>query len=235
MKLAVLSCPRCGAPLPLTDAATARCARCGSELELPEDYVALHRYAASARETRRAAELAYRELMRTSVPANAPDLWMKLGIPGLVIGIPLVMYLTQDLCGWQVRSWVTFAVFFPLLFGCLMLAGIMAAADPASYLSAIGGRIRPGAPTPSGSPTCGACGAPLAPEPGALCATCDYCLADSWLADVPAAHVEGTSRERQNLTDLVRAASFRTFDMRLFVVVSLVIAGGFLLFVFFGL
>lgn len=234
MTLAVLVCERCGAALPLVAGPRATCSACGTVRELPDVYVAHQEYARRARETRRAAERAYRKLVSRSISERTPGRFAMFGIPALVVGIPALLWFTQDLCGWALRTWVVFAVFFPLLFGCLMLAGLSALADPSGYLHAIGGRIRPGAPTPSGTPTCGACGAPLVPEPDALSATCDYCLADSWLVAIDDEHVEGAARERANLDDLVRAASFMSFDIRLFVLVSLVIAGGFLLFLWIG-
>lgn len=234
MKLAVLRCARCGVPLPLGDETRVTCPSCGDVSDVPEAYAALYAYAASARATRRKAERVYRILEATSLPENVVELWGKIGIPGLVLGIPGLLWLTQDLCGWQLRTWVVFAVFFPLLFGCLVLAGLSTRVDPVSYVQVIGGRIRPGTPLPSGRPTCGACGAPLVPEPDALSATCDYCLSDSWLGDVTDAHVEGTLRERANLVDLVDAVKFQAFEMGLFIFLCLLIPGGFLLALWIG-
>lgn len=234
MTLTVLTCIACGAPLPIVDAAQVLCGACGAVREVPPEYVALRRYAQTAGATRRQAEQAYRSLVEGSVSKDTPTRFLKFGLPSMVFGIPLLLWMTQDLAHWALRTWVVFGVFFPLLFGCLLFAGLDAAAGPGAYLDAIGGRIRPGPPTPGGAPTCGACGGPLARDPDALCATCDYCLADSWLAELPEGHAEGTERVGQNLADLVRAASFRTFDFRLFVLVSLIVAGGFLLLLWIG-
>ena len=234
MELAVLRCARCGVPLPLGDETRVTCPSCGDVSDVPEQYAALHAYAASARATRRKAERIYRLLDATSLPNNAVQLWGAIGIPGLVIGIPALLWMTQDIFHWQIRTWVVFAVFFPLLFGCLVLAGLSTRVDPVSYVKVIGGRIRPGPPLPSGAPTCGACGAPLVPEPDALSATCDYCLSDSWLHDVTDAHVEGTQRERANLVDLVDAVKFQAFEMSLFIFLCMLIPGGFLLALWIG-
>jgi hypothetical protein len=81
---------------------------------------------------------------------------------------------------------------------------------------------------PSGGPTCGACGAPLAPEPDALCAPCDDCLAESWLAAVPGTHVVGTTRAKENLASLVLARDLHTFELTAFVIISTVVVGGFI-------
>jgi hypothetical protein len=234
MTLAVLRCASCGVPLPIPSEAAARCAACGASASVPEQYVALHLHAESARATRRQAERVYRLLAATSLPPRAAERWGKFGIPGSVVGVPLFLYLTQDACGWQARTWVVFGVFSPLLLGSLLFAGLSARSDGVGYVQVIGGSIRPGAPLPSGQPTCGACGAPLAPEPDALSATCDYCLSDSWLESVSDAHVEGMARERANLADLVQAMKFRKFEFLLFLFLVALIPGGFLLWLWIG-
>lgn len=234
MNLAILRCADCGAPLPLSDDASLRCAACGETTEVPPDYAALRAYATSARETRRRAERVYRLLDATSISPKAAERFGKFGIPAMVFGIPGLLWATQGLCHWQPRTWVVFGVFGPLLVGCLVFAALVARTNPTSYVQVIGGRIRPGAPLPSGEPTCGACGAPLAPEPDALSATCDYCLSDSWLSDVSEEHVAGTARERANLVDLVNAAKFQFYELGLFLGLCLLIPGGFLLWLWIG-
>jgi len=234
MTLAVLRCASCGVPLPLTGEEQASCASCGASAGVPEEYVALHRYAESARATRRQAERTLRLLEATSLPPRAAVLWGKFGIPASVVGVPLFLYLTQDACDWQTRTWVVFGVFSPLLLGSLLFAALSARSDGVGYVNVIGGSIRPGAPLPSGQPTCGACGALLAPEKDALSATCDYCVSDSWLRAVSDEHVLGTARERANLVDLVDAVEFRRFEFGLFLVLVALIPGGFLLWLWIG-
>jgi hypothetical protein len=234
LRLDILACAGCGAPLRLADDALVECGHCGMRARLPAEYVALRRRAQEAKTVRREAEAAYRAMLAAALPAWVPKLWGMVGLPAVVIGAPLGLWLTQDVFAWQLRTWIVFGVFGPLLVGCLLLAFLMVRSNAYAYLDAIGGKLRPGPPTEMGEPTCGACRAPLQVEPDCLSATCDYCLADSWLQAVPESHVAGTDVARSNLADLLRAKDFQAFDTKLFIIVSTVVAGGFLLLLWLG-
>lgn len=227
--IAVLTCASCGAPLAVTDDPVAICRACGVATTLPEAYVALRRYGREARTARREAEKLYLRLVTSAPPEIVATRFARFGIPALIVLSPTFLYLTQDLADWSIRTWIAFGVFVPPIVGILVFVGLVGRANPLGYLHSVGGRIRPGSPTSTGEPTCGACGAPLAPEPASLAATCDYCLADSWLVDVPEAHVEGTVRARDNLANLMLADELHRFELVTLAIVSFVVVGAFVL------
>lgn len=229
LPIAVLTCASCGAPLAVTDAPSAECRACGHAMPLPEAYVALRRYGHEARAARREAERLYSKLVTSAPPEIVATRFARFGIPALIVLSPTFLYLTQSLVGWGPRTWIAFGVFVPPIVGILVYVGLVGRANPLAYLHAVGGRIQPGIPTSTGEPTCGACGAPLAPEPDSLAATCDYCLADSWLVDVPEGHVASTNRARDNLANLMLAGELHRFELWTLAIVSFVVVGGLVL------
>jgi len=117
----------------------------------------------------------------------------------------------------------------PLLVLLLPVLVLSARSRPWVYLEALGASLGVAARRDADlNLLCAYCGAPLTVEPEAFAATCDYCLADSWIfrasgRDDPA---RDTERHRENLATLVATRQFATFDLRLltFIYVPLVLA-----------
>lgn len=216
MDLEAPICEACGAPVPLCDGELATCVRCRTTRPIDAAHRELRRAAQAARERRREAEAKLRRL-ETRIPAWLPRVYARVGIPLIVIAVPLGFALTQARYGWFAREWVVLAGILPFMVALLPWLIMWALGNPQVYLDALGLRLRP-APARSGSVgvDCGVCGAPLEVELDAYAATCDYCGADSWVRERTGGHDHGADerREAANLADLLRGEQFQAFDIK---------------------
>jgi DNA-directed RNA polymerase subunit RPC12/RpoP len=213
-----LTCPQCGAGVPIVEQDAAVCHYCGAHFGIPERYRQRLRELQPVRTARVQAELQLRQMIDQALPR-----WLHWGyaltvIPSAVIGVPLALGLTQSSFHWFAREWVVVGGLAPTLVTLLPWLVLWAKSQPWLYLQAVGGQLRPGPMTPDGQVSCGSCGAVLRhSDPEALAVTCDYCGSDNWISEIGGIEPLPTQgrRHRANLTDLMRAQSFQRFDIRL--------------------
>ncbi len=221
MAIAPLTCDQCGAPVPLADGDFARCRQCGASVRIPDAHKQLREEVKRTRDRRRETE----RLLRRHSLLGSPilrKLYAFTVIPAAVIGVPLAFAFTEHTVHWYAREWVVLAGILPFMLTLFPWLVLWAFGSIGAYLGALGLKLR-ASPPPSGTTgfNCGVCGAPLEIEPKALAATCDYCGSDSWVRDAPGSwDLEGEQRrEGKNLSDVVSASDFRSFDLKLLMVV----------------
>ncbi|MEB2312362.1 MAG: hypothetical protein OZ921_00580 [Sorangiineae bacterium] len=179
MKLAPVFCTNCGATLPLSvPAPQVRCPYCGTMCSLPPDYVRAAELRLREQEARRPAEPLWRTLS-----ASAPSWAIPTALAVTALLPPaatLVAWLMPALELGEVE--VTAFVSLPALLpgAAFALWSFSVSSTTMRFTEALTARRR------QDVVTCRQCDAPLAPEPGALAATCGYCGADSLLEDLPA-------------------------------------------------
>jgi hypothetical protein len=184
------------------------CRHCGRSIEIPEAWrVAAEAHAAVAR-------------LRREVEPRWRQLTVGVGKPVVAAALALSSVL-PPLCTWLVQSRLSppptpvenlgFVAVPALLPGALLW--LWASAVDAAVLRVrrdVGARKS----GPAGALACRGCGAPLAPEAGALATTCLYCGTDSVVRDLPA-----TTRARDHavrtLAEAARVLQRRRLDLGL--------------------
>jgi LSD1 subclass zinc finger protein len=178
MRLSPVKCTGCAAPLPLAiPAPEVRCPHCSTANALPAAYVEAAALRKREAEARRQAEPLWRAL-----EGGAPT-WSRPAALALIVVLPpvatLVAWLIPRLELGAVA--VTAAVSLPALLpgAALWVWASAVAGTTLRFKAALAAR------GDGSTPACRTCGAPLAPEPGALAATCGYCGSDSLLEKIP--------------------------------------------------
>lgn len=182
MNLTPLSCPSCGAGVPLVAAPASRCTFCGAEAPVPPDYVEAARAREAEGALRREVEPRWAALSRPA--PRAAFLW---GMALVVLLPPIATLLGHLLPSAPLaRSDV---------FGLLTLPALVPGAALWLWAGAVGATVlryrldlAANAPArPNEPPSCRSCGGALAVAEGAIAATCGYCGTDSLTADLPRA------------------------------------------------
>lgn len=198
MTLEVLRCERCGAAVPLRVASSIACRHCQAEVAIPERWRAAAEAHAAAEVVRREVEPRWRALS-AGVGVRVEVAAMTL----LVVGPPLATWWAQASAAPPAPIENLSHVAFPaLLPGALLW--LWATTVNAAVLR-VRRLVRARAEGPQGDLACRSCGAPLAPQPGALAATCLYCGTDSVVCDLPPA-VDSEAQRDQALRTLADAA-----------------------------
>ena len=180
VRLKILSCSGCGAPVPLALSETVQCEYCGTRVPVPPDYLRAPQARVREAEVRRAAEPVF-ERLSTDVPK-----WTKWVAAPSILLLPPVAALAGSLVfspPLPVAAIAALLVLPALLPGAALWTWTSAvAATLVRFRDALGARPPS---RPNGPAECRSCGAPLVVEPNALAATCNYCGTDSLLATVP--------------------------------------------------
>jgi uncharacterized Zn finger protein (UPF0148 family) len=184
-RLEVLSCDKCGAPVPLASDSATTCPRCSSEVAVPEAHRALHDERQELREDRAQAEVAWKKL-----PRALPE-WLGLGVAvwpivgGAVatVVLPVVALINNwfglrdlDAEGWKL---VIMGLVGVLFFWVLLILDLFVIRLTYGYDDEM--RSYAALEREGGAHGCRVCGAPLFFREQDLAATCDYCGADSVL------------------------------------------------------
>jgi predicted RNA-binding Zn-ribbon protein involved in translation (DUF1610 family) len=168
-----LCCEKCDAPVPLSDATRFACPYCKATVHVPAPYREL--FEAHAKELATRHELEQRYAAAAKPPSRRIDRCAIL----LVLLAPAIAAAT-----WVMLAHTTSAL------GAFVF-GIVPALVPGTMLSVWSASVHAtivrferalGADPPDragGVPRCRECGAPLAPQPGAISAHCAYCGTDS--------------------------------------------------------
>ena len=189
--LAPLTCPTCGTPAVLADAATVTCRGCGAAVPVPEAYRAPARLHAAAAVDFAAAARALR-WKRVVSAVNGPTVTLLLTF--------VVAFEAQALgfgLGYGLISEAYFAVTFPFLIGCGVLVVTWWRATLKRVPAPAIGAPLPPAPADDAAPTCATCGAPLELPPASFVVVpCLYCGTQ---------HLLGARADRRRVVAAVRA------------------------------
>jgi LSD1 subclass zinc finger protein len=197
--LEVLSCPSCGADLPLGDGDQVRCSHCGATVPVSAAYQELRAAARASDDDRKRAEALLRRLDKppqywTRLLAAMFDQPMLLFF--LLFGVPIGVFAAvtaseaTDLLVLATHSDPNSTLFSELPFvfalGVVFVfafvpraIGVYAARRNTARAMLLA-TLTAKPPGPEGGATrCRVCGAPLDVPPGAIVARCDYCHADN--------------------------------------------------------
>lgn len=226
----ILSCPFCGAALPIGDGDEARFRHCGAVRPLPDEYRALRDAARSDAGSVAAAERLYqrlampagataRRLSSDALLAKMAATLLPLSLIGLVVwGTRFHLWLSARLHRniFQTFDWWTlFAAHLgPILLALLPLFIWLTLGErhaaARSLLRAALAALPPA--TPGGSYLCRRCGAPLTVAPSALGAACLYCRAHNLLQ--PTEHHSWEARRSAIVGAMDDAAQLEAWERR---------------------
>jgi DNA-directed RNA polymerase subunit RPC12/RpoP len=183
-----LACSKCGAKVPLALAERIACVHCGADVEVPERWRAAAEAKAATDQVRRDVEPVWESLTHPPGPV------FEACAAASVFLLPVVATWIVQSRVWPPPTPITTVglVAVPaLLPGAL--AWLWAATMGATVLRLRDALRARG--SVDGELGCRNCGASLAPEPGALAATCSYCGTDSLVRDLPPTRVSAADRD----------------------------------------
>jgi LSD1 subclass zinc finger protein len=185
----VLSCPSCGADVPLGQGDDTRCVHCGTLVPLPAAYRELRRFQTEDEAGRRRAQDLFSRLdsppfLLTRILAAVFDqpmvvFWLFFGVPvgleSIFVGLAVDARYHPP---YPVTIGACFVTLFVLAFVPRSL-GIYANRRAGGRRMLLAGLAAEPPKLPGGPARCRQCGAPLDVPPGATVVRCAYCRADS--------------------------------------------------------
>lgn len=224
VKVDILRCGACGAPVALGEGDHATCAHCNAAVAIPEEHRALRDAVRSDAGAREHARALYEEIgappsifVRAFVFAT-PLVLLVLGIPfavvasiilfgsaGGAIGRALFHVQLLDVLSPKAQFIASMGLGAVILLGLLVLGAY--ARRRGVSLRAVQAGLAMHPPDREGGPsTCRACGAPLTIAANAMGVMCDYCRADN-LVRVDAAWIGKARDETKQLASAIEDAA----------------------------